>query len=85
MMGEAYGHAVTNGIVLAAGGVLLLAAAVIGLLSATGRVNPALRRELWLRLASWAVLLPLMLEWTGNLGVAIVAGAGAAWAVWALA
>jgi len=61
MMGEAYGHAVTNGIVLAAGGVLLLAAAVIGLLSATGRVNPALRRELWLRLASWAVLLPLML------------------------
>jgi len=60
-MGEAYGHAVTNGIVLAAGGVLLLAAAVIGLLSATGRVNPALRRELWLRLASWAVLLPLML------------------------
>ncbi len=25
------------------------------------------------------------MAWTGNLGVAIVAGAGAAWAVWALA
>ncbi len=61
MMGEAYGQAVTTGIVIAAGGVLLLAAAVIGLLSVTGRASPALRRELWLRLASWAVLLPLML------------------------
>ena len=61
MMGEAYGQAVTNGIVVAAGGVLLLAAVVIGVLSATGRVNPGLRRELWLRLGSWAVLLPLML------------------------
>ena len=61
MMGQAYGHAVTLGIIIAAGAVLLLAAVVIGLLSATGRGSPALRRELWLRLASWAVLLPLML------------------------
>ncbi len=61
MMGQAYGHAVTLGIVIAAGAALLLAAGVIGLLSATGRGSPALRRELWLRLGSWAVLLPLML------------------------
>ena len=61
MMGQAYGDAVTLGIVIAAGAVLLLAAVVIGLLSATGRGSPALRRELWLRLGSWAVLLPLML------------------------
>ena len=61
MMGQAYGDAVTLGIVIAAGAVLLLAALVIGLLSATGRGSPALRRELWLRLGSWAVLLPLML------------------------
>ena len=45
----------------ATAGVLVLAAAVIGGLSAAGRVSPALRRELWLRLGSWAVLLPLML------------------------
>ena len=61
MMGQAYGNAVTLGIVIAAGAVLLLAAGVIGLLSATRRGSPALRRELWLRLGSWAVLLPLML------------------------
>ena len=60
-MGQTYGHAVTLGIIIAAGAVLLLAALIIGLLSATGRGSPALRRELWLRLASWAVLLPLML------------------------
>jgi phosphatidate cytidylyltransferase len=34
---------------------------VIGALSATGRGSPALRRELWLRLGSWAVLLPLIM------------------------
>ncbi len=61
MMGQVYGRFVTLGIVIAAGAVLLLAAGVIGLLSATGRGSPALRRELWLRLGSWAVLLPLML------------------------
>ena len=61
MIGQTHGRAVTLGILVAAGAVLVLAAAVIGLLSATGRGSPALRRELWLRLASWAVLLPLML------------------------
>ncbi|MFT8243654.1 phosphatidate cytidylyltransferase [Roseomonas sp. BN140053] len=59
--GRAFEHPVTVGIVLAALGVLLLAAAVIGALSLAGRLSPALRRELWLRLGAWAVLLPLML------------------------
>ncbi|WP_431281444.1 phosphatidate cytidylyltransferase [Humitalea sp. 24SJ18S-53] len=68
---QAFAHPVTLGIVLATIGVVLLAAAVIGALSVTGRVQPALRRELWLRLGSWAVLLPLIIvpillgrEWT---------------------
>ena len=60
-MSTAFAHPVTRGIVVAALGVLLLAAAVIGGLSAAGRVAPGLRRELWLRTGSWAVLLPLML------------------------
>jgi phosphatidate cytidylyltransferase len=57
----AFGHPVTRGLVGATIGILLLAAAVIGALSATGRASPALRRELWLRLGSWAVLLPLIM------------------------
>ncbi|MGX9961877.1 phosphatidate cytidylyltransferase [Roseomonas sp. F4] len=57
----AFGHPVTRGLVAATLGILLLAAAVIGALTVTGRAGPALRRELWLRLASWAVLLPLIM------------------------
>ncbi|WP_439599433.1 phosphatidate cytidylyltransferase [Falsiroseomonas sp.] len=57
----AFGHPVTRGLVAATLGILALAAAVIGLLSATGRASPAFRRELWLRLGSWAVLLPLIM------------------------
>ena len=60
-MSLAFAHPVTRGIVVAAVMVLALASAVIGLLSATGRISPALRRELWLRTGSWAVLLPLMM------------------------
>lgn len=60
-MSTAFAHPVTLWIVGATAGLLLLAAAVIGLLSATGRASPALRRELWLRLGSWCILLPLML------------------------
>lgn len=52
---------VSRGIVLATIGVLLLAGLLIGALSLLGRVSGPLRRELWLRLQSWAVLLPLML------------------------
>jgi len=67
----AFAHPVTIGIVAATVGVVAAAAGVIGALSATGRGTPALRRELWLRLGSWCVLLPLMIgpvlagrEWT---------------------
>jgi len=67
----AFAHPVTVWIVAATVGVVALAAAAIAALSATGRVRPDLRRELWLRLGSWCVLLPLMLgpvlagrEWT---------------------
>lgn len=56
-----FAHPVTVWIVAATLGVLALAALAIGALSATGRGSPALRRELWLRLGSWCVLLPLML------------------------
>ncbi|MGG5886520.1 phosphatidate cytidylyltransferase [Falsiroseomonas sp. HC035] len=57
----AFGHPVTRGLVGATIGILLLAAAVIGALSVSGRASPALLRELWLRLGSWAVLLPLIM------------------------
>ena len=60
-MSTAFAHPVTLWIVGATLGLLLLAAAVIGLLAVTGRAAPALRRELWLRLGSWCILLPLML------------------------
>ena len=60
-MTEAFAHPVTRGITGAAVLVVLLACAAIAVLSATGKVSPALRRELWLRTGSWAVLLPLML------------------------
>ena len=60
-LATAFAHPVTIGIVAATVAVVLLAAAVIGFLSATGRASPALQRELWLRLGSWAVLLPLIM------------------------
>ncbi|WBV44799.1 phosphatidate cytidylyltransferase [Pseudoroseomonas cervicalis] len=59
-MGTAFAHPVTLWITLATIGVVALAAAVIGALTLLGRGSPALRRELWLRLGSWVVLLPLM-------------------------
>lgn len=60
-MGALYGAEVTWGILVAVAAVMLLATAAIGGLSLAGRLGPGLRRELWLRLASWAVLLPCML------------------------
>jgi phosphatidate cytidylyltransferase len=70
-MSIAFAHPVTVWIVSATIAVVAAAAAAIGWLSATGRVRPDLRKELWLRLGSWCVLLPLMLgpvlagrEWT---------------------
>lgn len=70
-MSTAFAHPVTVWIVAATLGVVVAAALAIGLLSVSGRVQPALRKELWLRLGSWCVLLPLMIgpvlagrEWT---------------------
>jgi len=57
----AFAHPATRGIVIAAIAVLLLASLLIAGLSITGRAKPALVRELWLRTASWAVLLPLLM------------------------
>lgn len=58
---EAFAHPVTRGIVGAVLAVLIVAAVVTETLARTGRVSPALARELRLRLGSWCVLLPLML------------------------
>ncbi len=57
----AFDHPVTVAILAAVAAVLAFAAAVIGLMPVTGRGTPALRRELWLRLGSWCLLLPLMM------------------------
>ncbi|QYU66544.1 phosphatidate cytidylyltransferase [Leptolyngbya sp. 15MV] len=59
-MSTAFAHPVTVWIVGATAGVVALAAAVIGALTLAGRGRPEFRRELWLRLGSWCVLLPLM-------------------------
>jgi phosphatidate cytidylyltransferase len=60
-MSTAFAHPVTVWIVSATMLVLAGAAAAIAALSASGKVSPALRKELWLRTGSWCVLLPLML------------------------
>lgn len=57
----AFAAPVTRWIVGGVVAVLALATAVIAALSATGRITPALRRELWQRLLSWCWLLPLMI------------------------
>jgi len=58
---DAFAHPVTVGIVAATAAVLAAAAAVIGAMALGGRGSPELRRELWLRLGSWCLLLPLMM------------------------
>ncbi len=70
-MSTAFAHPVTVWIVAATVGVVALATLVIGALTLMGRGTPAFRRELWLRLGSWCLLLPLMFvpvlagrEWT---------------------
>lgn len=57
----AFAHPVTVGIVGATAAALTAAAATIGAMTLAGRGSPELRRELWLRLGSWCVLLPLMM------------------------
>ena len=58
---EMFRSPVTSLLVLAVLAALACAALAIGVLAATGRAPPALQRELWLRLGSWGVLLPLMI------------------------
>jgi phosphatidate cytidylyltransferase len=58
---HAFDHAVTQWIALGCLSLLLIAAAAILILSAAGLIAPALRRELWLRTASWAVIMPLLI------------------------
>jgi phosphatidate cytidylyltransferase len=60
-MSRAFASPVTVWIIGAAAAVLVGAAIIIAVLSLAGRLSPALRKELWLRTGSWAVLLPLML------------------------
>lgn len=73
---HAFDHAVTQWIAAGCLSLLVLAAAVILILTATGKVSPALRRELWLRTASWGIIMPLLL---------IPVLAGAAWTILATA
>jgi phosphatidate cytidylyltransferase len=58
---EAFASPVTIWLVAATVAALVAASAATGLLSATGRLPAALRRELWLRIGSWCGLLPAMI------------------------
>ena len=58
---EAFASPVTTLLVMAAAGVVGVGTLLIAGLSLTGAAGPALRRELWLRLGSWLILLPLMI------------------------
>ncbi len=58
---EIFGNPVTVALTAATLGIVLGAAIIIFALSVTGRIAPALQRELRLRLFSWIALLPLML------------------------
>jgi phosphatidate cytidylyltransferase len=58
---EAFASPVTVWLVAAVLAVLLAATVAIAALSLSARTDPALRRELWLRLGSWLVLLPAMI------------------------
>jgi phosphatidate cytidylyltransferase len=56
-----FANPVTLWIVIGVAAALALGALLILALSAAGRANPTLGRELWLRLGSWCVLAPLMI------------------------
>src|SRR5579862_9726800 len=60
-MNAAFANPVTLWIVIGVAAALAIGALLILALSAAGRVNPTLRRELWVRLGSWCVLAPLMI------------------------
>jgi len=56
----AFAHPLTGWIVAFVGLALAAGALVVGILHVTGRVSPETRRELWLRLGSWSLLVPVM-------------------------
>jgi phosphatidate cytidylyltransferase len=58
---DAFASNVTVGLVAAVSCVVLLAASIIMGISLLRLGSPAFRRELWLRLGSWIILLPLMI------------------------
>ncbi len=58
---QAFGSPVTAMLVVAVGAVVLAGVLAISTISLTGIAGPAMQRELWLRLGSWLVLLPLMI------------------------
>ena len=58
---EAFASPVTCALVIAVCAVLLVGVLAIGAVSLTGKAGPAMRKELWLRLGSWILLLPLMI------------------------
>jgi phosphatidate cytidylyltransferase len=63
----AFAHPLTGWIVVFVGIALVAGALAIGVLQLAGRVAPDMRRELWLRLGSWSLLVPAM-------GVPVLAG-----------
>lgn len=69
---HAFDHRLTTWLTLGVVAALLVAVVAIALLSRSGRLQPALRRELWLRTRSWVFLI---------LGVWLPVLAGAFWAV----
>jgi phosphatidate cytidylyltransferase len=72
---HAFDHPVTVWLTAVVGGALVLASLAIVALERTGRIGPALRKELWLRTGSWLILAPAL--WLPIL-------AGAAWTMLAL-
>jgi len=56
----AFAHPLTGWIVAFVGLALAAGALVVGILHVTGRVSPETRRELWLRLGLWSLLVPVM-------------------------
>ena len=58
---QMFASPVTSLLVISAAVVVGVGTLLIAVLSLTGTAGPTLRRELWLRLGSWLVLLPLMI------------------------
>ncbi|MEX0652794.1 MAG: phosphatidate cytidylyltransferase [Phycisphaeraceae bacterium] len=58
---SAFDHPVVLGVVVAAAAALLIAPLAVWLLARAGRLAPETRRELYLRIFTWALLMPLLL------------------------